>query len=105
MREHLKGLGIGMLAALLLAGAHHAVAAGGAPGLVDLNKATVEELAKLPGIGPAKAQAIAQHRSEHPFSRTDELRQVKGIGARLYDQLKDQVTVGDVPAVPKGHGG
>ena len=92
------------LAALLL-GVTTYVAAAGVPTTIDLNKASVEELAKLPGIGPAKAQAIVQHRAQHPFARAEDLRQVKGIGAKLYDQVKDQVTVGEAPAAaPKGRG-
>lgn len=75
-----------------------------APALrVDLNKATAAELAKLPGIGPAKAQAIVDHRAKEPFGRPEDLRKVKGIGDRLFDSIKDQVTVGDAPS-PKGRG-
>jgi competence protein ComEA len=105
MRRNLTAVRLGVLVALLLGGLQTVHAAGSPSASIDLNQATVEDLAKLPGIGPAKAQAIAQHRSQHPFTRIDELRQVKGIGAKLYDQLKDQVTVGEAPAAPKGHGG
>lgn len=95
----------GGLAAIVLGMAAYAAAVPVAPGPIDLNKASVEDLAKLPGIGPAKAQAIIQYRAQHPFAHADELRQVKGIGAKLFDQVKDQVTVGDAPAAaPKGRG-
>jgi competence protein ComEA len=99
----------GLLCGLLLAGAggRGAVAAGAAPaehaGRVDLNTASAEELAQLPGIGPAKAQAIVEYRSEAPFRRPDDLRKVKGIGDKLYERIKDQITVGDT--APKGRGG
>lgn len=63
------------------------------PGRVDLNTATAAELESLPGIGPAKAQAIVAHREEAPFKNADELIEVKGIGEKLYAQLKDRVTV------------
>lgn len=99
-----RAVRVGILVALLLGGLQRSAALGAPGGAIDLNKATVEELAKLPGIGPAKAQAIAQHRVQHPFARTEDLRQVKGIGDKLYEQIKDQVTVGEAAAAPKGHG-
>ena len=62
---------------------------------VNINTASEGDLARLPGIGPAKAQAIVQHRNREPFARPDDLRKVKGIGDKLFEQIKDQVTVGD----------
>jgi competence protein ComEA len=61
---------------------------------VDINTASLEELEAIPGIGPAKAQAIVAYRAVSPFASTDELQNVKGIGAKLYERIKDQVTVG-----------
>jgi len=83
---------LAMVAAILVVMASGAVhAADGAP--VDLNTATAEQLEALPGIGPSKAQAIVAHRELAPFKSTDELVEVKGIGEKLYAQLKDRVTV------------
>lgn len=81
------------------------LAAGGvlASDRIDLNTASAQELARLPGIGPAKAEAIVKHRAQQPFARADDLRKVKGIGDKLYDRVKDQVTVGAAP--PQGRGG
>jgi len=70
---------------------------------INLNTATKEELVALPGIGPSKAQAIVEFREKEPFAKSEDLRKVKGIGDKLYDSIKDQVTVGDAPS-PKGHG-
>ena len=67
---------------------------------VDLNSATAAELESLPGVGPSKAQAIIAHREEAPFKSPDELVEVKGIGEKLYAQLKDHVTVSAAPANP-----
>lgn len=101
-----RAIGMGLLCGLVLTGAAQIVRAAGGQGLVNLNTAGVEDLARLPGIGPAKAQAIIQHRTQHPFARADELSKVKGIGAKLYEKVKDQVTVGEAPAAPpKGRGG
>jgi competence protein ComEA len=72
-------------------------------GRINLNTASATELARLPGIGAAKAAAIVEHRAKEPFTKADDLRKVKGIGDRLYDTIKDQVTVGDAPS-PTGRG-
>lgn len=58
------------------------------PGLVNLNEATPDELERLPGIGPAKARAIVQHRQAHRFRRVEELTRVKGIGRKTLQRLK-----------------
>ncbi len=62
---------------------------------VNINTASATELEKLPGIGPSKAQAIVAFRAKEPFTKADDLRKVKGIGDKLYEALKDQVTVGE----------
>jgi competence protein ComEA len=69
-------------------------AAGGAPALVDLNVATAEELDTLPGVGPATAAAILEHRSTHgPFTSVEDLLDVPGIGEAKLEQLRELVTV------------
>jgi len=97
----------GLLCGLLLAGTGWTASAG--PELptprVNLNTATASELARLPGIGPSKAKAIVEHRAHEPFGRPEDLRKVKGIGGKLYERLKDQITVGEPSAAsPKGRG-
>jgi competence protein ComEA len=48
----------------------------------------------LPGIGPAKAAAIVDHREQHgPFRVPGDLREVPGIGERTFQQLAELVTV------------
>jgi competence protein ComEA len=66
---------------------------------LNLNTATKEELVALSGIGPAKAQAILDYRAQHGgFKSLDELKDVKGIGARRFEKLKPELTVAPVPA-------
>lgn len=64
-------------------------------GTVNINTATVEELVRLPGIGPAKAAAIAAFRQKHgAFSKVDELDRVKGFGRKSLIRLRPLVSVG-----------
>ena len=66
---------------------------------VNLNTATKEELVALPGIGPAKAQAILDYRKANgAFKSVEELKDVKGIGAKRFEKLKSDLTVSQ-PAV------
>ena len=72
-----------------------ALAASLAHAALNLNTATKEELVALSGIGPAKAQAILDYRTQHGgFKSVDELKDVKGIGARRFEKLKPELTVG-----------
>ena len=74
------------------AAAAPSVAGGAAGGPVHLNSATVEELDALPGIGPATAQKIVEHRERHgAFRSVDELDAVPGIGPARLEQLRELV--------------
>lgn len=62
---------------------------------VDINSADASALESLPGIGPSKAAAIVQYRTDHgPFKSVDELDNVPGIGSATLAALRDQVTIG-----------
>ena len=75
-----------------------ALAAPFAHAALDLNTATKEQLVALSGIGPAKAQAILDYRTQHGgFKSVDELKDVKGIGAKRFEKLKPDLTVGAAP--------
>ncbi|HET9444032.1 MAG TPA: helix-hairpin-helix domain-containing protein, partial [Acidimicrobiales bacterium] len=67
----------------------------GVPGrLLDLNRASPEELDALPGIGPATAAAVVAHRQEHgPFRSVDELVDVRGIGEAKLATIRPLVRV------------
>lgn len=61
--------------------------------LTDLNRATVAELDRLPGIGPVLARRIVEHRERlGAFHSADELLGVPGIGVRLLERVRPHVT-------------
>lgn len=69
-----------------------------AKGLIDINTASASRLDELPGIGPGKAQAIVEYRqAKGPFRTPEELKNVKGIGQKTYDGLKDRITASVAP--------
>jgi competence protein ComEA len=62
-----------------------------APGeKVNINSASKDKLEALPGIGPAKADAIIAGR---PYAKTEDIMKVKGIKKGTYDKIKDLITV------------
>ncbi|MEU4255079.1 MULTISPECIES: ComEA family DNA-binding protein [Streptomyces] len=61
-------------------------------GPVSLNTATVEQLDTLPGVGPVLARQIVEHRTRQGgFRSVEELRDVRGIGARRFADLQPRV--------------
>ncbi len=63
-------------------------------GKVNLNTATLKELDRLPGIGQELGKRILDYRqSKGRFSSIDELTEVRGIGQKTFEKLKDLVIV------------
>ncbi len=62
-----------------------------AAGVVNVNEATLQQLVLLPGVGPARAQAIIAHREQRPFRRVDDLLQIRGIGRVTLERLRPYV--------------
>ena len=63
---------------------------------VDINLGSVEELQRLPGIGPVLAGRILQYRREHgKFGSIRDIQNVKGIGEKRFAQLEPHIHIGD----------
>ena len=63
---------------------------------IDINKASIEQLDSLKGIGHSKAAAIIEYRKQHPFTKIEDIMKVKGIGKKLFEKMKDEIEVEDV---------
>ncbi|MBI3005784.1 MAG: helix-hairpin-helix domain-containing protein [Ignavibacteriales bacterium] len=65
---------------------------------VDINSASKTELMKLPGIGEVLAARILAYRnSSGPFRSVLDLKKVKGISAKKYEQIKNLIAVKEMP--------
>ncbi|MBU9713382.1 helix-hairpin-helix domain-containing protein [Evansella tamaricis] len=63
-------------------------------GKIRVNQADETDLVKIPGIGPAKAQAIIQYREENgPFKTVEDLVNVPGIGEKTMENMRDHLTI------------
>ena len=61
---------------------------------INLNTADKAALESISGIGPAKANAIIKYREEQgSFKSVDELLNIKGIGPKIFKNIKDQVEI------------
>ena len=61
---------------------------------ININTATKEQLDSLPGIGPKTAQKIIDYRKDYgSFENIKDVQNVKGIGPKKYEQIKDLITI------------
>jgi competence protein ComEA len=65
-----------------------------APGSIDLNKATAEDLQKLPGVGPSTAQKILAFRAQAGrFTSIEQMMDVKGIGPAKFAKMRPYLRI------------
>jgi competence ComEA-like helix-hairpin-helix protein len=94
-----------LLAGILLSNAGHSLAGNPArpkkSPLVDINHASVEEIATLPGIGKVIARRIIEFREKNgPFRRPEELLIIRGISEKRLKQILPLITLGPDPERP-----
>lgn len=62
--------------------------------VVNINKAGLEELQTVRGIGPSLAERVIQYREEHGrFERPEDLVNVRGIGEAKFQKIKSQISI------------
>ena len=64
-------------------------------GAVNINTASKEELMSLKGIGEATAEAIIEYRKENKFKKIEDIKNVKGIGDKKFESIKEDIEVKD----------
>lgn len=94
MNQNLKRIATALLVAVVALAAAPASAADAPSGVVNVNSATAAELAFLPGVGPALAGRIVEHRQKNGnFKAAEDLMLVKGIGEKSFERMKPYVAV------------
>ncbi|WP_420633608.1 ComEA family DNA-binding protein [Candidatus Palauibacter sp.] len=72
---------------------------------VDVNHASVDELRRLPGVGPSLAQAIVEERERDPFRAAGDLKRVAGVGEVTAGRLAPHLRFEPAPLRPGFAGG
>jgi competence protein ComEA len=62
-------------------------------GRININEAGAEVLVALPGIGPARAEAIIAEREKRRFRRVEDIMRVPGIGRKTFVRIRDSIRV------------
>ena len=64
-------------------------------GKININSASQAELESINGVGPKTAQSIIEYRRQNGnFARIEDIMNVKGIGPKKFESMKDRITVG-----------
>jgi competence protein ComEA len=99
MNRFHRTIATGLAVALAFLASTGVVAAAGKPapaGKVNINTATVEQLATLPGVGAKLAARIVEYRQKSGgFKATQDLMNVKGVGEKNFQKIQGYLSVGD----------
>jgi len=61
---------------------------------ININQSSIQELTKIPGIGPVTAQKIIDYRVKNGlFKEISEIKNIKGIGEKKFERIKDYLVV------------
>lgn len=72
-----------------------AATSGSTTATIDLNSATLEQLQTISGVGPKRAQDIIDYRDQHGgFKKVEELKEISGIGDKIFADIQPKVSVG-----------
>ena len=67
--------------------------------VLDINQASAEDFAALPGVGPKLAGQIVAYREKHgPFRRVEDLLAIRGIGPKKWKAIRPYLRVGTGPS-------
>jgi competence protein ComEA len=91
-----KGLALWLAMALVVVSVSWGYAQTNPPkAKININTATQAELETLPRIGPSVAKGIVDFRTQNGnFKKIEDLMKVRGIGEKIFQQIKDRITVG-----------
>ena len=89
--EKLKRLSVMIIVGFLLVAVSQPAIGG--KGKVNINTATKKELVTLKHVGNKLADRIIEYRKAHPFKKSEEIMQVKGVGQKIYEVNKHLLTV------------
>jgi len=95
-----KVLALGLAAAIVVLSLAPAYAQAPASKVrININTAPASELENLPRIGPKVAQRIVDFRTKNGnFKKVEEIMKVQGIGEKVFEQIKELITVGAATA-------
>ena len=63
-------------------------------GKININKATAEQLMEIKGIGESYAKRIVEYREKNgPFKKIEDIMDVQGIGTKIFESIKDKITI------------
>lgn len=99
MRPQFRSIGAFVVMLLLLGAILPAATAAPQPAAggekININTASADDLASLPGIGPSYAQRIVEYREKNgPFHKVEDLLNVRGIGEKTFERIRDRLTLG-----------
>lgn len=60
---------------------------------ININKAPLEELMNIPGIGEEKAKKIIEYRTNTPFEKIEDITNISGIGEKTFEKFKEYITI------------
>ena len=62
-------------------------------GVVNINTASKKDLMQLYNIGNKTAESIIEYRKHKPFRRIEDILYVKGIGAKTFEKIKNNICI------------